>query len=164
LSAITRICFVCLGNIVRSPLAENLFLHLAEQAELDHKFDADSAGTSAWHVGEQPDRRMRRVAADHGFKYAGRARQFKQGDFDEFDLIIAMDSDNRSNLSKLARSEDERDKIHLMREFDPQSNPTAPVPDPYYGGIDGFEDVFQIVRRSCQGLLDALESGAVKNR
>jgi len=159
LSEETKICFVCLGNIVRSPLAENMFRHLTLEAKLAHKYDVDSAGTSGWHVGEQPDRRMRRVAAGHGFKYDGRARQFKQRDFEEFDLVIAMDSDNRANLSRLARSEEERAKIHLMREFDPQGSPTEPVPDPYYGGIDGFEEVFQIVKRSCQGMLDALESG-----
>ncbi len=146
---------------MRSPLAENMFRHLAEQAKLAHKYDVDSAGTSSWHVGEKPDRRMRRVAAGHGFSYSGRARQFKRDDFEKFDLVIAMDSDNRSNLSRLARTEGERAKIHLMREFDPQGNPTAPVPDPYYGGIDGFEEAFQIVKRSCQGLLDALEDGQV---
>ncbi len=161
MSDVTKICFVCLGNIVRSPLAENMFRHLAENAKLAHKYEVDSAGTSGWHVGEQPDRRMRRVAAGHGFKYDGRARQFNQKDFEEFDLVIAMDSDNRSNLSGLARTEAERAKIHLMREYDPQGNPTAPVPDPYYGGIDGFEEVFHIVKRSCQGLLEALESGQV---
>ncbi len=161
MSDVTRICFVCLGNIVRSPLAENMFRHLAEQANVGDKYEVDSAGTSGWHEGEQPDRRMRRVAAGHGFKYDGRGRQFKLRDFDKFDLVIAMDSDNRTNLSRLARSEEERAKIHLMREFDPQGSPTAPVPDPYYGGIDGFEEVFQIVKRSCQGLLDALESGQI---
>ena len=159
MSEVTRICFVCLGNIVRSPLAESMFRHLAAEAKLAHKYDVDSAGTSAFHVGEQPDRRMRRVAMGHGFQYSGRARQFQQGDFSEFDWVIAMDSNNRSNLSSLARTEGERAKIHLMREFDPQGSPDAPVPDPYYGGIDGFEEVFQIVQRSCQGLLDALEDG-----
>ena len=159
-----RICFVCLGNIVRSPLAENMFRHLAEGAKLGHKYEVDSAGTSGWHVGEQPDRRMRRVAAGHGFKYSGRGRQFMPSDFETFDLVVAMDSDNHSNLSRLARTKEELAKIHLMREFDPQGNPTAPVPDPYYGGIDGFEEVFQIVKRSCQGLLDALEDGKVVNR
>ncbi len=163
MSDVTKICFVCLGNIVRSPLAESMFRHLAEDADLGHKYEVDSAGTSGWHVGEQPDRRMRRVAAGHGFNYDGRARQFMQIDFEEFDLVIAMDSDNRANLSRLARTDAERAKIHLMREFDPQGSPTAPVPDPYYGGIDGFEEVFQIVKRSCQGLLDALESGRVSS-
>lgn len=155
----TRICFVCLGNIVRSPLGENLFRHLVEQAGLGHKYQVDSAGTSAWHVGEEPDARMRRVAARHGLKYTGRARQFETSDFEHFDWVIAMDTTNRDNLQRLANSPEQRAKIRLMRAFDPQASPNASVPDPYYGGIDGFEDVYQIVARASQGLLDALESG-----
>ena len=157
----THICFVCLGNIVRSPLAESMFRHLAEQAGLGHKYEVDSAGTSGWHVGEEPDRRMRRVAAEHGFRYTGRSRQVTKRDFLEFDWIIAMDASNHAGLSRLADSEAARLKIRLMREFDPQGSPNDPVPDPYYGGIDGFEEVFQIVERSCQGLLDALERGNI---
>jgi protein-tyrosine phosphatase len=158
LAEITRICFVCLGNIVRSPLAENMFRHLAEQAGVGAKYEVDSAGTGSWHVGESPDRRMRQVAARRGFNYDGRARQFRQSDFQEFDLIIAMDTENRANLRRLARNPEEEAKIHLMREFDSHTAPNAPVPDPYYGGIDGFENVYDIVERSCQGLLDALEN------
>ena len=151
-----RILFVCLGNIVRSPLAENMFRHLAEQAGLADRYEVDSAGTGGWHVGERPDRRMRQVAARHGFRYDGRARQFQQSDFDHFDLIIAMDAQNRADLRRLARSPEDEAKIHTLREFDPHGGPTAPVPDPYYGGIDGFEEVYTIVERSCRGLLDAL--------
>jgi len=158
LAEITRICFVCLGNIVRSPLAENMFRHLAEQMEVGAKYEVDSAGTGSWHVGESPDWRMRQVAAQRGFNYDGRARQFRQSDFQEFDLIIAMDTENRANLRRLAQNTQEEAKIHLMREFDPNAAPNAPVPDPYYGGIDGFENVYDIVERSCQGLLDALEN------
>ncbi|MEA3350724.1 MAG: low molecular weight protein-tyrosine-phosphatase [Chloroflexota bacterium] len=156
---VTHICFVCLGNIVRSPLAENMFRHLAEQAELEHKYQIDSAGTSSYHVGERPDRRMRRVAAQHGFEYDGYSRQFTRRDFAKFDLIVAMDTSNRASLRKLATGIDDRAKIHLMREFDPRGDPNSPVPDPYYGGIDGFENVYSIVERSCRGLLDALEKG-----
>ena len=157
----TRILFVCLGNIVRSPLAENMFRHVAEQAGLSHKYEVDSAGTSSWHVGEKPDRRMRRVAARHGFHYSGKARQVQPRDFRDFDLIIAMDASNRSELLHLARNPEDEAKIHLLREFDPLGGGDAPVPDPYYGGIDGFEEVFQIVQRSCAGLLEALEKGEV---
>ena len=152
-----RICFVCLGNVVRSPLAKNIFLSLANQAGIGHKYEVDSAGISGYHVGEQPDGRMLRVAARHGMQYDGRARQFRWRDFDRFDLIIAMDSTNRQDLIQLAPDEGARSKIHLLREYDPQGGPNAPVPDPYYGGIDGFEEVYAIVERSCKGLLGKLQ-------
>ena len=127
----TNICFVCLGNIVRSPLGENMFKHLARQSGVSDHYQVDSAGTGSWHVGEAPDQRMRRVAAQHGLTYDGRSRQFKQGDFDKFDLIIAMDTENRANLRRLARSTRDSAKIQLMREFDPQAGPNSSVPDPY---------------------------------
>ncbi|MCJ7701873.1 MAG: low molecular weight phosphotyrosine protein phosphatase [Anaerolineales bacterium] len=158
---VTRICFVCLGNIVRSPLAENMFRHLAEQAGLGQKYELDSAGTGPWHVGEPPDRRMRRVAASHGFKYSGEARQVRLQDFEDFDLLIAMDTSNRSRLLELARTPEQAAKVRLMREFDPHGGPNAAVPDPYYGGIDGFKEVYQIVERSCRALLAALENGSL---
>jgi protein-tyrosine phosphatase len=159
LSSELRICFVCLGNIVRSPLAESLFKHIAENAGVSHKYAVDSAGTGAYHVGERPDSRMRSVAAQHGFKYDGRARQFQQHDFDRFDLIVAMDSNNRSDLMRMARTMQQQEKVHLLREFDPYGGGNAAVPDPYYGGMDGFEEVYQIVERSCEGLLASLEDG-----
>lgn len=154
-----RLCFVCLGNIVRSPLAENLFLHLAEQEDVAAKYEADSAGTGAWHVGESPDSRMRRVASRHGLVYDGHARQFTSSDLDSFDLILAMDRDNWAHLMSLARSSEHTAKIRLLRDFDPQGDQYASVPDPYYGGMDGFEKVYGIVERSVRGLLDALEAG-----
>jgi protein-tyrosine phosphatase len=157
LTQIKRICFVCLGNVIRSPLAENLFLSLSDQAGVAHKYEVDSAGISNYHVGEQPDGRMRRVAARHGLQYTGRARQFHRRDFNRFDLIIAMDSTNRQDLMQLAPDEAARSKIHLLREYDPQGGPNAPVPDPYYGGIDGFEEVYTILERSCKGLLRELQ-------
>lgn len=157
MSDVTRICFVCLGNIVRSPLGENMFLHLAQQAGVSEHYQVDSAGTGGWHVGESPDPRMRQVAARNGLKYDGSARQFRQSDFAKFDLIIAMDSDNRASLLRLARTPEEQAKVHLMRAFDPHGGTS--VPDPYYGGIDGFEEVFGIVQRACLGLLEALENG-----
>jgi protein-tyrosine phosphatase len=152
-----RICFVCLGNIVRSPLAEHLFLHKARDRGLADQVQADSAGTSGWHVGEAPDARMRQVAARHGLVYDGRARQFRSSDFDHFDWVIAMDTDNQNHLVSLARNQTDRQKIHLLREFDTAGSPKASVPDPYYGGIDGFEEVFRVIERSVEGLLDALD-------
>ena len=156
-----RICFVCLGNIVRSPLAEHMFNRLTEIAGVAHKYEVDSAGTGAWHVGESPDSRMRRVAAKRGLNYDGRARQFQRGDLDRFDLVVAMDANNRSHLLSMARTKEQRAKIRLLREFDPQGGRNAGVPDPYYGGIDGFERTYQIVERSTQNLLESLEAGEV---
>jgi protein-tyrosine phosphatase len=154
-----KICFVCQGNIIRSPLAENIFRFLVEERGLAGKYQLDSAGTSAYHVGESPDRRMRQVAAGHGFKYSGRARQFRRADLDVFDLILAMDGNNRRILLSLAQDSSQASKIKMMRDFDPQGGPDLDVPDPYYGGLEGFEVTFQIVKRSCEGLLEALENG-----
>jgi protein-tyrosine phosphatase len=151
-----KLCFVCLGNIVRSPLAEALFYQQAVQAGVVDQFEADSAGTGDWHVGEAPDARMRRVAARHGLIYDHRARQFKPQDLDRFDLILAMDRDNRDDLLALARTPEQRNKIRLLREFDPQGGAQASVPDPYYGGLDGFEEVYLILKRSVEGLLASL--------
>lgn len=158
---VKRICFVCLGNIVRSPLAKNVFRKQANEAGVGSKYETDSAGTSAWHVGEHPDLRMRRVAADHGLNYDGSARQFRADEFDDFDLIVAMDVENRDQLLISALHAHDREKIHLLREFDPKGGLHHSVPDPYYGGMDAFEEVYQIIEASCQGLLDALESGRV---
>ncbi len=126
------------------------------------RYTSASAGMGAWHVGECPDARMRQVAAGHGFHYDGRARQFSPTDFDRFDWIVVMDVENRNSLWGLARSAADRDKIRLLREFDPERGPAAPVPDPYYGELDGFEAVYEIVKRSCEGLLAALEAGTAE--
>ena len=158
----TRILFVCLGNIVRSPLAEHMFRRLAADAGLGDKYEIDSAGTSAYHVGESPDSRMRRVAAENGLVYNGRARQFTQADMDKFDLILAMDTSNLSNVLEMTSSPDEEKKVILMREFDPQASPGAAVPDPYYGGVDGFYNVYKIIERTCQNLLAQLEAGEIE--
>jgi protein-tyrosine phosphatase len=151
-----RILFVCLGNIIRSPLGEHLFRHLADQQGLSDLYSADSAGTSAWHVGDAPDARMRRTAASHGLDYTGSARQFESMDFTDFDLILAMDESNRRSLEAVAPDEEARAKIRLMREFDPESSGNTDVPDPYYGGQEGFEQTYRIVQRSVRGLLDWL--------
>lgn len=154
-----RICFVCLGNIVRSPLAQHLFMHTAAEAGVAGRYEADSAAVGPWHIGEPPDERMRRVAARHGLSYNGRARQFRPEDFERFDWVIAMDGENAAYLRRLAATPAQRARIHLLREFDPQGGPGAEVPDPYYGGIDGFETVYRVVERSVGALLEALEDG-----
>ena len=149
----TSVLFVCLGNIVRSPLAEHLFIQRASDAGLADAFVVDSAGTAGYHIGDSPDQRMRQVAAEKGLIYDGSARQFSASDFDDFDWIIAMDRSNRENILRLARDDADRAKVHLMRKFDPEASPDAPVPDPYYGGIDGFYQVYEILERATQGLL-----------
>lgn len=155
----TRICFVCLGNIVRSPLAENLFRHQLSSLGLDDKYEVDSAGISAWHIGEKPDLRMRQVAASRGIQYDGRARQIEYQDFEHFNYLIAMDEDNFNDLRTLAKKSDGNPKIHLLREFDPEEDGDLEksVPDPYYGGNSEFEEVYRIIERSVVGLLTCLE-------
>ena len=154
-----KICFVCQGNIIRSPLAENLFRQLAQERGLGERYDLDSAGTSAYHVGEPPDRRMRQVAEEQGFRYSGRARQFRPEELDEFDLVLAMDRSNFRILQGWAKDQEQLDKIRLMREFDPQAGSDLDVPDPYYGGKEGFYVTYEIVNRSSEGLMEALEGG-----
>ena len=154
-----EICFICQGNIIRSPLAENMFRHLADQKGLGEKYHLSSAGTSAYHVGEPPDRRMRQVAEMHGFEYTGQAKQFFRQDLENYDLLVVMDQDNRRIIESMAQNETLLNKIRMMREFDPQGTADQDVPDPYYGGIKGFEVTYQIVKRSCEGLLEYLESG-----
>ena len=156
-----RILFVCLGNIVRSPLAEHLFRRLAEQAGMADQVVVASAGTSPYHVGDLPDGRMRAVAAAHGWSYTGESRKFSIRDFDRYDLIIPMDWENRNALIRMVRSPQDMQKIISMRTFDPQGQPTDDVPDPYYGGLDGFERVYDMVERSCKGLLSAIQTKKV---
>ena len=161
MSDTTRILFVCQGNIIRSPLAEHMFTYLAEQAGIADQFHVRSAGTSSYHVGEAPDPRMRRVAAKNGFKYTGHSRQFQVSDFNSYDLIIAMDLQNLDVLKRLADDEQDLAKLRTMRTYDPKGDFSQSVPDPYYGGIDGFQVTFDIVKRSGQGLVDAFRNGEV---
>ncbi len=151
-----KICFVCLGNICRSPTAEGVFQHLVDERGLQNYFEIDSAGTSAYHIGESANSKSQRTANKHGITLHSKARQFKPFDLDYFDLILAMDNENLSNVRNMANGEHDQ-KIGRMRDFDPQPG-DGEVPDPYYGGAEGFENVFQIVKRSCEQLLDELES------
>jgi protein-tyrosine phosphatase len=148
--------FVCMGNICRSPTAEAVMRHLVRQAGVGHLITVDSAGTGAWHVGEERDRRSRAVASRRGMPISGEARQFSRADFDRFDLVLALDQDNERDLRRLAPSDQARAKIHLLRSFEPDAAPDAEVPDPYYGGPEGFERVFDICLDACRGLLEHL--------
>lgn len=152
----TRVLFVCLGNICRSPAAEGVFRHLVTDAGLTSRFTVDSAGTGAWHVGEKADRRMRQAAERRGIRLTSIARQVTADDFERFDHVFAMDTSNLRTLRSLAPAE-HRTKIRLFRDADPDA-PGEDVPDPYYGGADGFDEVLDIVARTGRVLLDELRA------
>ncbi len=151
-----RLCFVCLGNICRSPTAEGIMLALVEEAGLRSHVSVDSAGTSAYHVGERADERSRACARARGVDLPSRARRFEASDFERFDYVIAMDAENHSALTELAPHVEARRRIHLLRAFDPEGGADLEVPDPYYGGAGGFERVFDICDASCRGLIEHL--------
>lgn len=148
-----RICFVCLGNICRSPTAEGVMEVALAEAGLAARVTIDSAGTGAWHVGELPDPRTRAAAARRGIDLRHRARQFRRDDFVRFDLVLAMDVANHRALLALAPDAAARDKVRLFRSFDPAAPADAEVPDPYYGDGDGFEHVLDICEAACAGLI-----------
>lgn len=148
----TSVLFVCLGNICRSPLAEGVFIHLAREAGVE--VEVDSAGTGGYHAGELADPRSRAVAQKHGIELPSRARKVRPSDFEDFDLIVAMDQSNAANLRRSCPDAHQA-KIVLMRDYDPQG--AGDVPDPYYGGDRGFDDVYDMVDRSCRALLAELQ-------
>ena len=156
-----RLLFVCLGNICRSPTAEGTMRALVEEAGLGRQVQLDSAGTGAWHVGEPPDRRATAAARARGIELHGAAREVTRTDFDDFDLVLAMDRSNMRALRRLAPSEEAREKVRLLREFDPASAGAADldVPDPYYGAEGGFDEVLDLVQAACAGLLDHIRTG-----
>jgi protein-tyrosine phosphatase len=160
---VTRILFVCLGNICRSPTAEGVMRALVAQAGLEDSIQIDSAGTGAWHVGSPPDERATEAANTRGVTLEGSARQVKTTDFKDFDVLIAMDSANLRDLRALAHGDEERAKVRLLREFDPVSAGSGDldVPDPYYGTGDGFAKVFDLVQAACEGLLAQIQVGEI---
>ena len=149
----TKVLFVCLGNICRSPTAEGVFLHLLKQQNITDRFTVDSAGTSGWHVGESADPRSRNTAKQFGFDLLSRSRKITVSDFDRFDYIIAMDRSNHRDIIALTSNEEHRNKVHMFRDFDPKSPANSEVPDPYYGGPQGFQNVFDICFAASRGLL-----------
>jgi protein-tyrosine phosphatase len=155
-----RLLFVCLGNICRSPTAEGTMRALVEQAGLGGEVTLDSAGTGDWHVGEPPDGRATAAARARGIKLNGVAREVRLEDFDDFDLVLAMDRSNMRALRRLAPSDQAREKVRLLREFDPASAGAADldVPDPYYGAAGGFDQVLDLVQAACAGLLDHIRA------
>lgn len=149
-----RVLFVCLGNICRSPTAHGVFQYKLEQRGLAAYVEVDSAGTAAWHAGKSADARSVAAAAERGYDLTPlRARQAVAQDFDAFDYVLAMDADNLHNLQQLkpaaARTEPALFLASFARDFQQEE-----VPDPYYGGADGFEQVLNLVEDACDGLLD----------
>jgi low molecular weight protein-tyrosine phosphatase len=150
------ILFVCLGNICRSPLAEGVFRHLVKERGLTDRFEIDSAGTSSYHEGEPPDARSTAVAQTRGIRLSGSARQLVAADFDRFDYVITMDSEIQDSVERMHKKN--HAIVKLLREYDPEARGNYDVPDPYYGGPRGFEQVQDMVERSCAQLLDKIVS------
>ncbi|HET7543634.1 MAG TPA: low molecular weight protein-tyrosine-phosphatase [Polyangiaceae bacterium] len=151
-----RVCFVCLGNICRSPTAEGVFRHLVAEAGLSARFEIDSAGTADYHAGDAPDRRARAAGRRAGIVIEGEARPFLRGDFARFDYVIAMDTSNVRDLGFMAPGPEAAAKIRLLRSFDPAAEKDAPIPDPYYGDEAGFDHVLELCRTACRHLLEEI--------
>lgn len=153
-----KVLFVCMGNICRSPTADAVFRHLVKEAGVDHLIHVDSAGTHAYHIGNPPDHRAQNTALQRGYKMHDlRARAVQPNDFEEFDYILAMDKENLSLLQQ--RSPQQHiNKIQLFMQYSTQVNPDVEVPDPYFGGHQGFELVLDMVEEASQGLLAHLRT------
>ncbi|MFI2431678.1 low molecular weight protein-tyrosine-phosphatase [Streptomyces sp. NPDC018693] len=151
-----RVCFVCTGNICRSPMAESVFRARVTEAGLDDLIEVDSAGTDGWHEGDGADPRTVSVLEEHGYAAHHTARQFKPSWFARLDLVIALDSGHLRALRRLAPTEEDARKVRLLRSYDPASGDDVDVPDPYYGGMDGFEECLEMVEAAGTGLLAAV--------
>lgn len=150
------VLFVCLGNICRSPLAEAVFRQVVVEAGLEDRFRIDSAGTSGYHDGEPPDARTTEVAARRGVEVRGVSRQVEGTDVERFDYLVAMDADNQREVERLVADGGASPEVRLFREFDAEADGRLEVPDPYFGGPQGFENVHDLVERSARGLLEYL--------
>lgn len=148
-----RVCFVCLGNICRSPTAEGVFLAQVEAAGLGDDIAVDSAGTAAYHAGERADPRSRQEAERRGVDLPSISRQFRPSDFRRFEYVLAMDESNLRNLQQLEGAAAFGGTLGLFRAFDESAPDGASVPDPYYGGPRGFGEVFEQCERAGAGLL-----------
>jgi protein-tyrosine phosphatase len=155
-----RLLFVCMGNICRSPTAEAVMRAVVAREGLDGAVEIDSAGTGSWHVGNPPDRRSAAAAKARGIVLEGAARQVTVDDFEDYDLLLAADAENVAALRRLAPDAEATDKIVLLRRYDPEAVAAGDldVPDPYYGGPSGFEDVLDLVESACEGLLLSLRA------
>jgi protein-tyrosine phosphatase len=147
------VSFVCSGNICRSPTAEAVMRHLVAEAGLDGAVKVDSAGIGDWHVGEPPDERSAAVGRRRGMPLSGEARQWRRVDFTRFDYVLALDRGHLRALRALAPDPAAAARVRLLRSFDPVASGDLDVPDPYYGGPEGFEEVFDMCLAACRGLL-----------
>lgn len=149
-----RILFVCLGNICRSPAAEGIFKRIAHERGLN--VEVDSAGTSGWHEGEPADGRMRRAARNRGYELTSISRPVRRSDFSRFDLLVAMDDSNYDNLRQLANTIEEDDKVVRMADFLDRKD-FDHIPDPYYGGADGFDLVIDLLEEASENLASEIQ-------
>jgi len=151
-----KVLMVCLGNICRSPLAEGVLRSKIEKQGLN--IEVDSCGTAAYHVGEAPDSRMIQTARNHRIEISGlRGRQFSANDFNDFDMIFAMDSSNYHDILRLARDNSDKEKVSLLlNRYKPGSNMS--VPDPWYGGDEGFEEVYHLIDEACENIVEDFEN------
>jgi protein-tyrosine phosphatase len=151
-----RVSFVCTGNICRSPMAASVFRARVAEAGLDGLVEVDSAGTDGWHEGDGADPRAVAVLEEHGYGTDHAARRFQASWFSRLDLVIALDSGHRKTLRRLAPTEQDAQKVHLLRSYDPDAGDDLDVPDPYYGSMDGFEECLEMVEAASTGLLAAV--------
>lgn len=152
------VVFVCTGNICRSPTAEGIFRKLVNDAGLSGRIVVDSAGTHGYHIGEPPDPRTQEAAAQRGYDLSRlRARKFQREDFQRFDLVLAMDRDNHGILARLAQPSAGH-RLRMMMEYASQFQETE-VPDPYYGGPEGFDRVLDMLEDAARGLLEEIRKG-----
>ncbi|MEV4679646.1 low molecular weight protein-tyrosine-phosphatase [Streptomyces kurssanovii] len=153
-----RVGFVCTGNICRSPMAEAVFRAFVEDAGLGPVVRVDSAGTGGWHEGDGADPRTVSVLEANGYLSDHSARQFRSEWFDGLDLVIALDAGHLRALRRLAPTPADAAKVRLLRSYDPAQPEDLDVPDPYYGGMDGFEECLEMVEAAGKGLLDAVRT------